>query len=88
MKQYNNGMKATEFTTKQINVVYGSAKRGELKIEKWLMKELYNDAEYYGYDYNGVMEYNEGKVMKILENVFAKNYEKAQEIINSLTDDF
>ena len=88
MNIYKNGMKSTEFTTKQINVVYGCAKRGELKVEKWLMKELYNDAEYYGYDYNGTMESNERTVMQLLESVFSKNYEKAQQCINELTADF
>lgn len=35
MKNYG-AMKATEFTRKQIGVIYSKAKKGELKIEKWL----------------------------------------------------
>ena len=40
--------KSTEFTRKQINVLYGKAKSGELKVEKWVMKEFYDLAEYRG----------------------------------------
>ena len=32
---------ATEFTKKQINVIYGKAKNGELKVEKWFIRDLY-----------------------------------------------
>ena len=32
--------KATEFTKKQINVIFAKAKAGELKVESWIMKKL------------------------------------------------
>lgn len=87
MREYSNGMKATEFTQKQINVIYGCAKRGELKVEKWLMKELYKEADFYGYDYNGSTSDSERKVLRLLEKVFDRNYEEAQKIIDNMTDD-
>lgn len=51
MKQYGL-MKATEFTKKQVNVIFAKAKHGELKVEKWFISELYTLADYYNYDDN------------------------------------
>ena len=46
MKNYGAN-KATEFSKKQISVIYGMAKRVELKVEKWVMSDLYDLADYY-----------------------------------------
>lgn len=81
MKQYGFN-KATEFTKKQISVIYSKAKNGELKVEKWFISELYDLAEYYGYDDNGIIEYSERSVLRILEAVFSGKIDEAQEIIN------
>lgn len=86
MKTYANGMKATEFSKKQIGVIYYKAKDGELKVEKWVMSDLYNNAEYYGYDYNGDTARAEQRILHILENVFSGNIEKAQEEIDAYTE--
>lgn len=85
MKLYGAN-RTTEFTKKQINVVFSKAKKGELKIEKWYMHRLYDLADYYGYDSNRSVEYEEGFILKILENVFNNENEKAQELINNQTE--
>lgn len=87
MKQYRNGMKATEFSKKQIGVVYRLAKIGDLKVEKWVMSEFYDLADYYGYDDNRNVEWDETWIQKILECVFSNNIEEAQERINNYTKD-
>lgn len=85
MKDYGF-KKATEFTRKQINVIWVKAKNGELKVEKWMMTNFYDLADFYGYDYNRSVEYHEGKILRILESVFAGELEKAQEKINDYTE--
>ena len=87
MKTYG-AMKATEFTKKQINVLFAKAKKGELKIEKWYIGELYNLAEYYGYDDNGSVAEHESLIKDILEFVFAGEIEKAQTKITEHTNDW
>lgn len=84
MKRYGAN-KATEFTRKQINVIFAKAKAGEIKIEKWVISDFYNTADYYGYDDNGNVEESEKDILKVLEAVFANNTEKAQELIDSYT---
>lgn len=81
MKVYGAN-KATEFTKKQISVIYGKAKSGDLKIEKWYMSRLYDLADYYGYDDNKNVEDEERGILELIENVFSGHLEKAQEIIN------
>lgn len=85
MKQYG-AMKATEFTKKQINVIYGKAKSGALKVEKWFITELYNLADYYGFDDNRSVEADEREVKLILEAVFANDNVKAQKLIEKTAD--
>ena len=79
---------ATEFTKKQINVIYGKAKNGELKVEKWFIRDLYELAEYYGHDFNRSTESLERTVKKILELVFSGEIEEAQILINETEDDW
>ena len=85
MKQ-NGAFKATEFTKKQINVIYGKAKSGQLKVEKWYMTNLYNLADYYGYDDNRSVEFEEVFIKKILDAIFDGDLETAQKIIKERTD--
>lgn len=85
MKNYGAN-KATEFTRKQINVIYAKAKRAELKVEKWFIGTLYDLAEYYGYDSNGIVAERESSILLILNYVFGGNIEKAQEEIDFLTN--
>lgn len=85
MKQYGAN-KATEFTRKQIGVIYSKAKAGELKVEKWVMQELYNLADYYGYDDSKSVEKMEKEILNILESVFAEELAEAQEKINNYTE--
>ena len=81
MRSYG-AMKSTEFTKKQINVLYALNKNGVLEIAPEVLKRLYNLADYYGYDDNGSVEWDERKVLIIIDAVFAKDYEKAQRFIN------
>lgn len=85
MKTYANGMKATEFSKKQISVIYGKAKNGELKVEKWLMSDLYDLADFYGFDYNASVSYDERDVKEILDAVFNGTTEEAQKLIDDFT---
>ena len=85
MKAYGMN-KATEFTKKQISVIYGMAKRSELKVEKWVISEFYDLAEYYGYDSNGSVELSERTILNILNAVFDKDIERAQKLIDWYTE--
>lgn len=85
MKRYGAN-KATEFTRKQIGVIFAKAKNNELKVEKWIMSDFYNMADYYGYDDNGSVEDAEREILAILEAVFSKDNEKAQELIDNYTE--
>ena len=85
MKAYGMN-KATEFTKKQISVIYGMAKRSELKVEKWVISEMYDLAEYYGYDSNGSVELSERTILNILNAVFDKDIERAQKLIDWYTE--
>ena len=85
MKQYGPS-KATEFTRKQIGVIFSKAKQGELKVEKFIMADMYELADYYGYDYNRSVERAEQRIKAILDKVFAGDIEAAQEEINQYTE--
>ena len=84
MKQYGF-FKATEFSAKQISVIYRKAKNGELNVEKWVINRLYELAEYYNYDDNGSIAEEETKINEILASVFANDLITAQELINKYT---
>lgn len=86
MRRYG-ACKTTGFTRKQIGVLYRKAKDGELKIEKWVMSEFYDLADYYGYDDNGSIEECEQQIKQILDFVFSENMEEAQEAINEYTEE-
>ena len=85
MKAYGNN-KATEFSKKQIGVIYRLAKSGELKVERFVMTNLYDMADYYGYDDNHSVEREESKILAILELVFSKDLEAAQAAIDEYTE--
>lgn len=72
MKAYGAN-KSTEFTKKQISCLYGAAKRNELKIEKWIITDLYDLADYYGYDDNHSVERAERDILQIINSYFAKD---------------
>lgn len=86
MREYGPN-RATEFTKKQIGVVYRLAKTGELKIEKWAISNFYDLAEYYGYDDNRNVERAEREILKVLDAVFVNDFEKAQKLIDRYTAD-
>ena len=85
MKNYG-AYKATEFSKKQIGVLYYKAKAGELKIEKWVMNDFYDLADYYGYDDNHSVADDETKILKIIDTMFAGNLEETQNLINEYTE--
>lgn len=86
MKQYGFNF-ATEFSKKQIGVVYAAAKRGDLKVEKWYMSRLYDLADYYGHDDNRSVEFEERFILNILDAVFSGDYETAQKMIEKEEED-
>lgn len=77
--------KATEFSKKQISVIYGCAKRGELKVEKWMMSNMYDLADYYGYDDSRTVEREESEILNILNSVFGHDMDSAQAKIDRYT---
>ena len=77
---------STKITRKQINVIYAKAKSGDLKIERWLMNELYDLPEWPDYDMDKTTIRFKENVLKILDAVFANDLEKAQELINETAD--
>lgn len=85
MKAYGAN-KATEFTKKQISVIYGMAKRAELKVEKWVVSEMYDLADYYGFDDNHSVEKAEQDIINILNAVFENDIVKAQELVDEYTE--
>lgn len=85
MKRYGFNF-TTEFTAKQINVIYGCAKRGELKIQKFVMSDLYDLANYYGTDSSRSVARSESYVIDILNDVFEKNYTSAQNRIDEYAE--
>ena len=85
MKTYGNN-KATEFSKKQISDIYRMAKTGELKVERFVMSNLYDMADYYGYDDNHSVEREESKILAIIELVFNNDVEAAQEAIDEYTE--
>lgn len=85
MKKYGS-YKATDFTKKQINVIFAKAKKGELKVEKWFMSDMYEMADYYGHDFNGSAEQFNDEIMNLLDYVFSGDNEKAQKKIYTLED--
>lgn len=85
MKTYGFN-KATEFSKKQIGVIYRMAKNGELNVEKFVMSHLYDLADYYGYDSNHSVARDEVMVLNILNDVFDGNIESAQKRIDDFTE--
>jgi hypothetical protein len=86
MKQYGRNA-ATEFTRKQINVIFALTKQGTLTVTKEVMGDFYELADFYGEvagydDLKAYVERCESKILTILDAVFSKNYELAQEHIN------
>ena len=79
--------KATEFSKKQIGVIYRLAKNGDIKIEQWIMSNFYDLADYFGYDDNGGIAEDEAKILKILDAAFAGRIDEVQERINDYTED-
>ena len=62
MKNYRNGMKATEFNKTQVAELAQKA-----NVEKWLFDHLMRLAGYYGYDDNRGVEEEEREILSILE---------------------
>ena len=84
MKQYG-ARYATEFTKKQVGVIFRMAKAGELKVEQWIMNQFYNLADFYGYDDNRSVAEEERKVLRILDKVFSNETAEAQALIDEYT---
>ena len=85
MKRYGLN-KATEFTRKQVNIIYRNAKQGNLKVEKWMMNRMYDLSDYYGTDDDNSVQNFEQRVKHILSLVLEEDFENAQVQINNLTE--
>lgn len=82
MRQYGR-CEATEFSKKQIGVIYRNAKLGNLKVERWLMSRLYDLADFYDIDWGKQIAKEEQTVLKILDLVFGDKLEEAQKELDS-----
>lgn len=85
MKAYANGKKATEYNKGQIGRIYRLAKEGTLKVEKWMMNDIYGYAEYYGFDDNKAVEDFESRVLDIIAAANENDIEKTQKLIDDFT---
>lgn len=85
MKRYGFN-KATEFSRKQISCIYGACKRGELKVERWIMKDWYELADYYGYDDASTVEERETDILEIINSFFEKERNETQALIDAYTE--
>ena len=72
MKRYSNGMKSTEFTSKEINDL-----ASKINIEKWLFNHLQSLAKYYGYDDSKSVEREEAEILNILRTENTVEAQKA-----------
>lgn len=78
MKNYSNGMKATEFNRTQIEEL-----SHKITIERWFFNHLEKMAKYYGYDDSKSVERFEQDVLRALET---ESIIDAQKIINRLAE--
>lgn len=83
-------MEKIKFTKNQVNTLFGSAKRGEIKIEKWIITRLYDsvkESEYYVSPYSDFKDENE-MVKNVVNAIFNKDFENAQKEIKNYMDKF
>ena len=80
MKYYSSSI-----SKKQVNVIFAKAKAGELKIERWVMRDFYSIVNFDGIDWNGSTARLSDDVSRILDNIFEGNIEKAQSRIDFYT---
>lgn len=86
MREYRNGKKATDLNKEQVGAIYRLAKSGEIRLEKWVAKNFYDIADYYGYDDNRSVESAEFKILKIVDAAIAGDIEKVQELVDKYTE--
>lgn len=86
MKAYANGMKSSTVSRKQVGVLYGMAKRGEVKIEKFVMADFYDISDYYGYDDNRTLENDESSLKEMINLAFEKKYDELQEAVDKYSE--
>lgn len=85
MKNY--GMKkATEFSKKQIGVIYRAYKEGSLKMKDETVKAFYNLADFYGFDDNGSVARDESIIKKTIESVISGDIKSAQKNIEEFEE--
>lgn len=86
MKQYGRNA-ATEFTRKQVNVIFALSKQGKLTVPQKKMDDFYALADFYaevaGFDeLKSYVERCEKQILQILVAVFAEDYDLAQKHID------
>lgn len=85
MKKYGTKF-ATEFTPKQVGVVYRLAKQKDLSVETFVIRRMYDLADYFGYDDNRSVADEESYIKGILSHVFDNDLEAAQKAIDEYTE--
>ena len=71
-----------KITRKQIDVIFSKAKAGELNVEKWMMKTLYQVTEIGSLPYTTYVE-----IKHILDDIFSGNISNAQRLIDEMTEE-
>lgn len=69
-------------TRKQIDVIFSKSKAGELNVEKWMMKTLYQVTEIGSLPYTTYVE-----IKHILDDIFSGNISNAQRLIDEMTEE-
>lgn len=91
MRRFGRNVQS-EITKKQINVIYGANKRGDVQVEPFAMKWMYGFAGYTTEAHSDssamceVIMREEGQIRDIVEAIFNNDFGKAQEIINIVTE--
>lgn len=74
-------------TNKQINVIYGAWKRGEVKADKQVLDTLYRMAKSQGCDGSGrLLRDMDRAIHGAIEAIFSGNFERAQECIDTFIE--
>lgn len=77
-----------DYTIKQVNVIFGAAKRKDITLEKWIISNLYSP---FNSDYKSPYEnclWENVLVSQLVEAIFEKRFEDCAEYIESYMSHF
>lgn len=92
MKRFGSTIKS-EITRKQVNVIFGASKRGNVQVDPIVMTALYDHAErtYTSVSDNdvivAVIDHDDAKIKAIIKYIFANDFDEAQAVIDEYSKD-